>query len=82
MIAKGRVLAEIADNVVMKIPLTMEGLKACAEFKRLGIKQMSRFASRKIKDCSQPKKQERPMYHHSLGGLTTLTWMAWNSFET
>ncbi len=38
MIAKGRVLAEIADNVVMKIPLTMEGLKACAEFKRLGIK--------------------------------------------
>lgn len=29
MIAEGRVLAEIADNVVVKVPLTWDGLKAC-----------------------------------------------------
>lgn len=29
MIAEGKKLAEIADNVVIKVPLTWEGLKAC-----------------------------------------------------
>jgi transaldolase len=29
MIAEGRTLAKIADNVTVKVPLTMEGLKAC-----------------------------------------------------
>ncbi len=29
MIAQGRKLAKIADNVVIKVPLTMDGLKAC-----------------------------------------------------
>ncbi|ESR26388.1 fructose-6-phosphate aldolase [Lutibaculum baratangense] len=30
MIEEGRKLAEIADNVVVKVPLTLEGLRACA----------------------------------------------------
>ena len=30
MIAEGRKLAEIADNVTVKVPLTWDGLKACA----------------------------------------------------
>src|SRR5690606_6374235 len=29
MVQQGRKLAKIADNVVIKVPLTMEGLKAC-----------------------------------------------------
>ena len=29
MIDQGRILADIADNVVVKLPLTMDGLKAC-----------------------------------------------------
>lgn len=29
MIAQGRKLAKLADNVTIKVPLTMEGLKAC-----------------------------------------------------
>ena len=38
MIAEGEHLAKIADNVVVKLPLTFEGLRACAHFKRNGIK--------------------------------------------
>ncbi|WP_417273551.1 fructose-6-phosphate aldolase [Celeribacter halophilus] len=38
MIAEGQLLAGIADNVVVKLPLTLEGLKACAHFKAAGIK--------------------------------------------
>ena len=38
MIAEGEYLAKIASNVVVKLPLTMEGLKACAHFNRNGIK--------------------------------------------
>lgn len=38
MIAEGEHLAQIAKNVVVKLPLTMDGLKACAHFKKVGIK--------------------------------------------
>jgi len=38
MVDQGKKLAKIADNVVIKLPLDMEGLKACSEFSREGIK--------------------------------------------
>lgn len=38
MIKQGKKLAKIADNVVIKLPLTMEGLKACSTFSKEGIK--------------------------------------------
>lgn len=38
MIAEGTSLAKIADNVTVKLPLTLEGLKACRAFKAEGIK--------------------------------------------
>ncbi len=38
MMAEGRTLAKIADNVVVKLPLTMDGLKACKHFRDEGIK--------------------------------------------
>ena len=37
MIAEGELLSTIATNVVIKLPMTMDGLKACAHFKRQGI---------------------------------------------
>ncbi|MCF6326452.1 MAG: fructose-6-phosphate aldolase [Devosiaceae bacterium] len=38
MIKEGEFLAKIADNVVIKIPLTPDGLKACRHFSNNGIK--------------------------------------------
>ncbi len=38
MINEGEHLAKIAQNVVVKLPLTFEGLKACSHFKNNGIK--------------------------------------------
>lgn len=38
MIAEGIRLAEIAENVVVKLPLTIDGLKACATLSRMGKK--------------------------------------------
>ncbi len=38
MVAEGRVLAKIADNVVVKLPLTVDGLKAAKTFSSDGIK--------------------------------------------
>lgn len=38
MIAEGEVLAKLADNVVVKLPLTLNGLKAAKTFKERGIK--------------------------------------------
>ncbi|WP_319533640.1 fructose-6-phosphate aldolase [uncultured Cohaesibacter sp.] len=38
MIAEGEHLAKIADNVVIKLPLTLDGLKACRYFTSKGIK--------------------------------------------
>ena len=38
MVAEGKVLAAIADTVVVKLPLTLAGLKACRIFTGMGIK--------------------------------------------
>ncbi len=38
MVAEGEHLAKIADNVVIKLPLTLDGLKACRHFSGKGIK--------------------------------------------
>lgn len=38
MVAEGEHLATIADNIVLKLPLTLEGLKTCRHFARTGKK--------------------------------------------
>ncbi|MEO6012126.1 MAG: fructose-6-phosphate aldolase [Devosia sp.] len=38
MVKEGEVLAKLADNVVVKLPLTVEGLRACKMFSGKGIK--------------------------------------------
>lgn len=38
MVAEGDHLAQIADNVVIKLPLTLDGLKACRYFTNKGVK--------------------------------------------
>lgn len=37
MVAEGEKLAAIADNIVIKVPMTLEGLKACHRFTQKGI---------------------------------------------
>lgn len=37
MIEEGRALAEIADNVVVKVPLTRDGIRACKDLSEEGI---------------------------------------------
>jgi transaldolase len=36
MLKEGRYLAKIAENIVIKVPLTLEGLKACRTFREEG----------------------------------------------
>ncbi len=38
MLKEGRELAKVADNVVIKVPLTLDGLKACRTFRAEGTK--------------------------------------------
>ena len=38
MLTEGREYAKVADNVVIKVPLTLEGLKACRTFRAEGTK--------------------------------------------
>ena len=38
MVAEGEHLSKIADNVVIKLPLTLDGLKACRHFAARGIR--------------------------------------------
>ncbi|MCY4191772.1 MAG: fructose-6-phosphate aldolase [Rhodospirillaceae bacterium] len=38
MVREGRKLAKLSDNVVIKVPLTMDGLKACRTFREENIK--------------------------------------------
>lgn len=38
MVAEGERLSQIADNVVIKLPLTLDGLKACRHFTDKGIR--------------------------------------------
>ena len=38
MVREGRELAKLADNIVVKVPLTEDGLRACRSFRSEGIK--------------------------------------------
>ena len=38
MLSEGREFAKVADNVVIKVPLTLDGLKACRTFRAEGTK--------------------------------------------
>ena len=38
MVREGRELARVADNIVVKVPLTEDGLKACRRFRAEGIR--------------------------------------------
>ena len=38
MVEEGKELAKIHKNIVIKLPTTLDGLRACSELKKLGIK--------------------------------------------
>ena len=77
MIAEGTHLAAIAPNVVVKLPLTLDGLKAAATLPRRASAPMSPCAFRPTRRCWRPRRG-RPMSRPSWGGSTTSTWTGWN----
>ena len=50
MIEQGKILAKIASNVVVKLPLTGDGLKPAAHLERRALRQMLLYVSRPIRD--------------------------------
>lgn len=80
MIAEGRHLAAIADNVVVKLLPTLDGLRACAHQKRKGSAQTSHSVSQPIRH-SRRQKRVQPIYRLSLADWTTSIWMGSTSLE-
>ena len=77
MIAEGRKLAEIADNIAVKVPLTWDGLKACKVLSGEGQHgQRDACVSRPIRRCWRPRRARRSS-RPSSGVWMTSTSMAW-----
>ena len=74
MLEEAEVLAEIHKNVVIKLPLTVEGIKACKELSKKGVKT-------NVTLCFSPNqaliaaKAVRLIFHHSLEDWTTMGMM-------
>ncbi len=81
MLKEGLELAKLADNVVVKIPMTENGMIAVKKLTAEGIKPMSHCASRQCRRFWQPRR-ERPWCRHSLVAWTTLDKTAWISSPT
>src|SRR5262245_37981214 len=61
MVAEGRKLADLAENVCVKVPLTMPGLKACRTLSQAGARSTSRLAC----TAGQPLLAPRPAVPNS-----------------
>ncbi len=70
MLAEGRELAKIADNVVVKCPLTLEGLKATRIFRAEGTKVNVTLCFSAAQALWQPKQERRISLH--LSGVWTI----------
>ena len=55
MIREGRDLASIDPHIVVKVPFTKDGVKACKTLRREGIASTSRSASRRRRRCIAAK---------------------------
>ena len=65
MIAEGREIAKIHPNMVVKIPMTVEGLKACKVLTAEGIKTNEHWYSQQTRHFLQ-QEQGLHMYRRSL----------------
>ena len=68
MIAEGKKLAQIADNIAVKVPLTWDGLKACKTLSGLGHMVNVTLCFSAIKHCL-PQKLEQHLSRHLLADL-------------
>jgi transaldolase len=76
MIAEGRKLAEIAENVTVKVPLTWDGLKACRTLAQEGI-MVNVTLCFSANQALPRRKQARPSFRRSSAGSMMWARMAW-----
>lgn len=72
MIKEGREIAKIHPNMIVKIPMTVEGLKAVKVLAAEGIKTNVTLIFLQTRHCLQPE-QGQPMYLRSWGVWMTST---------
>ena len=77
MIRQGRDLATIDPHIVVKVPLTRDGIKACKRCRAKASRSTSRSASRRRRRCSRPR-SARPTSARSSAGSTTSARPAWS----
>ena len=78
ILTQGRRLAGLAENVVVKVPLTPDGLRAVRHAsRRRGSAPTSRSASRPPRRCSRPR-PARPTSRPSSAGWTTSPRRGWS----
>ena len=81
MMKEAEILRKIADNVCIKVPLTIDGLKTCKALTSEGTLVNVTLCFPPIRRCWPPK-QVRPSYLRSLAVMTTMALMACNSSAT
>ncbi len=80
MLKEGRELAKIHENIVVKVPMTTEGLKATKQFTAEGIKTNVTLIFHPFKPCSL-QKLVRPTYRLSLDVLTISGTKVWKGLK-
>jgi TalC/MipB family fructose-6-phosphate aldolase len=76
MMREAEILRKIADNVCIKVPLTIDGLKTCKKLRPMARWSTSRCASRPTRRCWPPR-PARPSSRPSWAVMTTTASMAW-----
>ncbi len=77
MMREGHDIAKIDEHMIVKLPLTRDGIKACKALSDEGIGSTSRCASRPRRRCS-PRRPARRSSARSWDGSTTSRRTAWS----
>ena len=77
MVTEGRSLAGIAPNIVVKVPMTRDGIKAISHFAERGIRTNCTLVFSRL---SWPPKQGRPICPLSSAAWTISTGTGWDLF--
>ena len=80
MIPEGRRLAKIHKNVVVKLPLTRDGIRACSTLSKQGIRVNVTLVFSAGRRCWLPKPALTSLVP-SLDALTTSAWTAWSLIQ-
>ncbi len=71
MLREAEVLRKIADNVCIKVPLTVDGLKTCKALTAEGTMVNVTLCFRPTRRCSRPRRGRRSFRRSSAGTTTT-----------